>query len=330
MLLTLALGDPALAGGQDESRTGRSALDNNAYAEAIAHFDRALEDPSLADAERAGIYLLRGRANIGLGQLAQAVADETQALTLDPGLAPALTERAMAHLRLGEFDLAIADDSRALELDPRNGKAYNDRGMTYAAQGRYALALGEFEQAVSLNPADTAAADNLKSVRSLLARRAAETPSAPPQGAIPEAPPPRPGPPTLLAVAPSPMDAAVSPASPSAPPPRMVRPVLEAVAPVIPPDRFCTAAERNDFLDQVYKPAQATANRNVERANAYRVHLNRLFNEHVKGFYDGGKYIGAIKDEIDAYTPIADEAFHLGMALTEQYSALMAVPVGGC
>jgi len=118
------------------------------YQKALADYTQALSlDPNLVDA-----YFNRGIVHNRLGESQQAIADYTQALSLDPNLVDAYFNRGIVHNRLGESQQAIADYTEAIRLNPKLADAYNKRGDTYYWLKKYQKALTDYEQAIRLNP----------------------------------------------------------------------------------------------------------------------------------------------------------------------------------
>jgi tetratricopeptide (TPR) repeat protein len=61
----------------------------------------------------------------------KAIADYSQAISLDPNLAGAYKVRGVAYINIGDYDRAIADCNQAIRLDPNNAAAYINRGIVY-------------------------------------------------------------------------------------------------------------------------------------------------------------------------------------------------------
>src|SRR5271167_2671938 len=80
-----------------------------ASARTSAH-DRALAFAFRADAQRAS------------GDLADAIADDSDALSLLPNLIPALNSRGIAYRETAKYDLALADFNAAINLLPDNAE----------------------------------------------------------------------------------------------------------------------------------------------------------------------------------------------------------------
>jgi tetratricopeptide (TPR) repeat protein len=104
---------------------------------------------------RAARAQARNAAGMGLfhkGGYVAAVAEFTEALRLDPRLAPALINRGAALCSLDRADEALADLERAVRLDPANPDAYSWRGHAFHRKGDAEKALADFAEALRLNP----------------------------------------------------------------------------------------------------------------------------------------------------------------------------------
>jgi tetratricopeptide (TPR) repeat protein len=62
------------------------------------------------------------------------------------------TNRGVEYEIKKEYDKAIADQNEAIKIDPKNWAAYNNRGNTYAGKGDYDHAIADYDTAVKLNP----------------------------------------------------------------------------------------------------------------------------------------------------------------------------------
>jgi tetratricopeptide (TPR) repeat protein len=65
--------------------------------------------------------------------LAQAVADYSQAIRLDPKYIPAYANRGYVYYKRGDLDRALADFDKILELDPNNADARKSRDVIVKA-----------------------------------------------------------------------------------------------------------------------------------------------------------------------------------------------------
>ena len=80
-------------------------------------------------------YIDQGNARADRGDLAGAIADYTQALTLNPQNAMAYNNRGNAHADQGDLAGAIADYTQALTFDPQYANAYYNRGASVRPRG---------------------------------------------------------------------------------------------------------------------------------------------------------------------------------------------------
>jgi tetratricopeptide (TPR) repeat protein len=72
----------------------------------------------------------------------------TIALTLDPSLLPALSDRAEAYFELKRFQQAIPDYDKILTLNPTDAGAYNDRALAKMELGNTYDAISDFDKAI--------------------------------------------------------------------------------------------------------------------------------------------------------------------------------------
>ena len=71
------------------------------------------------------------------------------------------SNRALAYYHRDEDAQALADFSTALMLDPNDTEAYSYRGEVYAALGMTDKAVADFKAALALNPTDIITYGNL-------------------------------------------------------------------------------------------------------------------------------------------------------------------------
>ena len=100
------------------------------------------------------------------GNLEEAVRAYTEALRLDPEMAPAYSNRGSAYLNMGRPELAIADADEAISREPRQpvaysvlgnahhalGKAHQEREEQEQARDEYDQAARYLSQAIRINP----------------------------------------------------------------------------------------------------------------------------------------------------------------------------------
>ena len=140
----------------DHIRRGNRHYDAGEYADAVAEYTQAIAlDPKYAVA-----YNNRGAANNHLGKYAEAIVDYDQAIALDPQGTVAYNNRGAANNNLGKYAEAIADCTQAIALDPKYAVAYNNRGYANNHLGKYAEAIADCTQAIALAPQVAAAYNN--------------------------------------------------------------------------------------------------------------------------------------------------------------------------
>jgi len=98
------------------------------------------------------------------GKLAEAMGEFRQAVTLDPGYAPAWRNLGYALDKAGQVAEAVAAYQKAVELEPELN-AHNNLGVLYDKQGRSEQAIQEFEKALKLDPANATVRKNLETAR---------------------------------------------------------------------------------------------------------------------------------------------------------------------
>ena len=120
----------AIAASEDavlRAREGAANLLRGKYLDAIASFDKALEDKALADVRRANVLNDRGVAKWRLKMTKEAIADFNTSVELFPDYTIVYNNRGNALLDLGEYEQAVLDFTRAIELAPGYGVAFNNR-----------------------------------------------------------------------------------------------------------------------------------------------------------------------------------------------------------
>jgi tetratricopeptide (TPR) repeat protein len=126
---------------------------NGDYDRAIADYTEAIRlDPGLALA-----YNNRGFAYSAKGDNDRAIADYDQAIKINPLPASnphvnVYVNRGNAYLAKGDFDRAIADSNEAIRLDPKLANAYGNRGIAYYRKGDYDRAIADYTETIRLDP----------------------------------------------------------------------------------------------------------------------------------------------------------------------------------
>jgi tetratricopeptide (TPR) repeat protein len=131
------------------STGGRVSEEQKAvYDRAIADFSQAITlDPDNKDA-----YKERGRAYAHKGDPDKAIADFNQAIRLDPKYTAAYANRGDAWRGKGDLDKAIADYTQAITLDPKSAAMYNGRGTIWRGKGDLDKAMADYNEAIRLDP----------------------------------------------------------------------------------------------------------------------------------------------------------------------------------
>ena len=101
----------------------------------------------------------QGKEAYQQGNYQEAITAFDQAITEKTNLEQAYYFRGVSYLELGELKNAIADETQVIELNPENAAAYYNRALAdaYANRGVTRAAMGEKESAI----ADLEAAANL-------------------------------------------------------------------------------------------------------------------------------------------------------------------------
>ncbi|MBK7318902.1 tetratricopeptide repeat protein [Candidatus Villigracilis affinis] len=127
------------------------------YQEALSRFERALalQAPSNELINLADIWFYTGEIHYSRNQLQQAIADYTEALTIDPEYIWAFSSRGYAYANLGLDEMAIADYTKTIELNPQCACIYYyNRGVAYGHLKEYEKAIADYTMAIKLDPTD--------------------------------------------------------------------------------------------------------------------------------------------------------------------------------
>jgi tetratricopeptide (TPR) repeat protein len=135
---------------------GNARADAGALAEALADFSEAVRLQPADAASHAG----RARARLALQDAKGAIADYTEALRLAPGNATYHVARGHAHFTKGDAVAAVADFSEALRLNPNSPSTLNRRGLAYRRAGDLARAIEDYSAAIAMNPVYALAYNN--------------------------------------------------------------------------------------------------------------------------------------------------------------------------
>ncbi len=121
------------------------------YDVAIARYTAALQKP-MWNQQKALLYTNRGFAYNSKRKFAQAIADHTEAIRLNPKLSYPFAARGYAYVERGELEKGLADLTESIRLDPNSDSAYYNRGLLLSRQGKFLDALKDFDEAVRCSP----------------------------------------------------------------------------------------------------------------------------------------------------------------------------------
>lgn len=142
---------------------------------AIARASEQIESPGVEGKALAAAVRSRAAARSQLQQHAEALADFSRAIELDPFNPQYYEERARTYLKLREFQDAGVDLDMALGLDSKRWSAQRDKGRLAAYQRDFLLATTTFARALRM--ADDASAPYNALWIDIAARRAGGPPS---------------------------------------------------------------------------------------------------------------------------------------------------------
>jgi tetratricopeptide (TPR) repeat protein len=122
---------------------------------AKGELDNAIADYSMAislDKLFAGAFYNRGLAYRRKHDYPHAIADYGQAIKIYARDARFYLGRGVAYFEEGDFDLAIADETTAIKIDPKFARAFVERAAAYQKEGKADLATADIAQAGQINP----------------------------------------------------------------------------------------------------------------------------------------------------------------------------------
>jgi tetratricopeptide (TPR) repeat protein len=95
-------------------------------------------------------YNNRGGAHYYKGEIARALADYDQAITLSPNFAHAFNNRCWAGAVLGRLKQSVADCDKVLKL-LNIGNTFENRGFAHLRMGQFDLAFADYDLALKLD-----------------------------------------------------------------------------------------------------------------------------------------------------------------------------------
>ena len=150
-----------------ETTAGQAAAYDN---RSTAYTNKGLYDQAIADETQAlalnpndpaNANYNRGLAYEHKGLYDQAIADATRAIAFKPDYAAAYDARAYAYLNKGLYDQAIADETQSLASNPNSANAYQNRGIAYEKKGARDQAVADYRASLRLDPNRTLAREGL-------------------------------------------------------------------------------------------------------------------------------------------------------------------------
>ena len=156
-----AVGSPSQSNAGQLHLEGVEMLNDGRWEEARSTYTRIIDEFPPEDRNALGrAYLNRAMASFELGQIQDALADETVVIELAPSdvdlLARAYLNRSREHAYLGMRDEAVADATAVIDLQPNEtddvARAYVNRSISMREMGNPENALADLTAALNLNP----------------------------------------------------------------------------------------------------------------------------------------------------------------------------------
>ena len=129
---------------------------------------RAIEHEEMTRIDLAATYSNRGILWAARGDLKHALADQNQAIKINPESARAYVNRASVFHLLKKYDLALADYNTALALSGGDMPVvYFNRSLAFAAVGKKDAAIADIERALEMEPGNATYESVLNQLRSV-------------------------------------------------------------------------------------------------------------------------------------------------------------------
>ena len=132
--------------GSDTAHRSFSLVESDAYHDAVADCNRALE----LDPDNVLAFFTRGDAHFRWGLYDYAIKDFDRAIMIRPRFAYAYAGRAAAYGSKGLHNQAIEDCNRALEIDPTLALAYYNKAVCCEITGRRKEAIAAYRDFIRL------------------------------------------------------------------------------------------------------------------------------------------------------------------------------------
>ena len=139
----------------------------------LAHTERKAFDLAIADCteavtidpSNAVAFAQRGEAHCRTGDIKRCVADFDEAMRIDPSDPSFVYLRGMARADAGDSGGAIADLTKAIDQDPETASAYARRGQLFEAEGDKFRAAADYRNALRIDPTDETTRQRLNAFR---------------------------------------------------------------------------------------------------------------------------------------------------------------------
>jgi tetratricopeptide (TPR) repeat protein len=118
----------------------------------IPYLTCLINDATLDKANLVVAYKERGGQYHDVGRYADALADYSRAIELNPESAQTIASHGDMLRHLLRYEEALADYTRAIEIKPESARFRAGRGDSYSNMGRYVDALADYNRAIDINP----------------------------------------------------------------------------------------------------------------------------------------------------------------------------------
>lgn len=119
---------------------------------ALADYTEALTKPRIKDKSKAEILINRGAAEGSRGNNAQAIADISEGVKIDPTNKNGYFNRSIAYYSMQQYEKALDDYKEYLKYDPNNANVWYESGMILRSLNRNDEAIKSLDSALRLNP----------------------------------------------------------------------------------------------------------------------------------------------------------------------------------
>jgi tetratricopeptide (TPR) repeat protein len=134
-----------------ETRLGHSQDALRLVTEGLAKLDKVL-DPEEHLLHRSVLIYNRGQVYAGVGKIAEALADYTRVIELDPYYSEYYFDRANLYRQMQRNEEALADYEKAIAYSPPYEEAYYNRASVLSLLGRDDEALSDYSYVLELDP----------------------------------------------------------------------------------------------------------------------------------------------------------------------------------